>query len=453
MHDTASSLERQAPQTLPFFTSLLGQVLPPETAPDAPRKRGRPQQLSWSHLWFALILGLLQGMRSYQDLWRSFSLHPWGAFAPVSLTDDAIIKRLRQAGTAPLEAILTRLSAVLARLLNGIVACDLAPFASEILAIDETTWEAVQRHLPSLRSIPKGDPALLPGKLAARFNIRTQQWDLVQFRSNPLGNCLLEVCSLIQGVPAASLLLFDLGYFTYAWFDYLTQMHLWFVCRIRQNTCYQLAHTFYRHEGILDALVWLGSTGRNTPRTGSLLRLVRFWDGQHLRTYLTNQLDPHILPLPDIARLYARRWDIELAFLTLKEHLGLHHWWSANEVLRQQQALLVLIAAQLLQAIRLLIAHDAGCDPFEVSLPLLVRHLPHILRQRWHPVGWVLAHGRSLGFFRPSSRYLPRVPTIAPAQLRLPPPDLAYTRLACYLSYPDRPNRPPRRSAKARPPS
>jgi hypothetical protein len=55
------------------------------------------------------------------------------------------------------------------------------------------------------------------------------------------------------------LLLFDLGYFSFPWFDYLTQMPQWFVCRLREKTPYRLVHTYYRFEGILDALVWLGS--------------------------------------------------------------------------------------------------------------------------------------------------------------------------------------------------
>jgi hypothetical protein len=34
--------------------------------------------------------------------------------------------------------------------------------------------------------------------------------------------------------------------------------------------------------------------------------------GSSTHTYLTNVLDPTILPLHEIARLYARRWDIEM---------------------------------------------------------------------------------------------------------------------------------------------
>ncbi len=115
---------------------------------------------------------------------------------------------------------------------------------------------------------------------------------------------------------------------------------------------------------------------------------MRFWDGEQIRTYLTHQFDPSLLPLPDIARLYARSFDIELAFKTIKQFLGLHHWWSAIPVLRQHQAILVLIASQLLHAVRLLIAAEQGCDPFEVSLPLLSKAFPILVHDHQHPVVW-----------------------------------------------------------------
>ena len=67
-------------------------------------------------------------------------------------------------------------------------------------------------------------------------------------------------------------------------------------------------------------------------------------------------LNPTVLPIQEIARLYARRWDIELAFLTLKEHLGLHLWWSSKVSIILVQVWACLILAQLLQAVRLEIA-------------------------------------------------------------------------------------------------
>jgi hypothetical protein len=144
----------------------------------------------------------------------------------------------------------------------------------------------------------------------------------------------------------------------------------------------------------------------------------------------------------DIARLYARRWDIELAFLTIKDLFGLHHWWSSQRPLILQQIAVVLLLAQLVQALRLHIAEQAGCDPFDVSLPLLVEHLPHLLRARLNPVAWVLTFGKQQHILRPSSRYHVVAPCIPPEQLLPLPADLGLTRKARYVTYKPRPPRP-----------
>lgn len=444
MHHTAQPMAEQVQAHIPLFEAFVLDALPADPPRSTPGKRGAPQKVSWAHLWFRLIFCVMGGMRSYQDLRRDLAEQPLGPFPRLVLTDDALIKRFKQAGLAPLQELLARLSQRLGRLLSQLCPCALASFASAIVSFDETTWDAVQRRVSSLRQVPRGDPRLLPGKLAARFNIRTQLWDLVQFRDDPQGNCKLDVCSLLEGLEVGTLLLFDLGYFSFAFFDYLSEMGYWYISRLRDDTHYQIEHTFYRHDGTLDALVWLGSLGRNGSRTGRLVRLVRFWDGKALRLYLTNQTDPRLLPLPDVARLYARRWDIELAFLTLKEHLDLHHWWSAIPVLRKQQALVVLIVSQLLHATRLLIAAEQGLDPFEVSLPLLAKAMPRLLARRQHPVVWACRCGHKLGLFRPSSRLQPVVPDPPPTQYVSPPPELRFTRLASYREYRPQPQRAPR---------
>ncbi|GAC1394756.1 MAG: hypothetical protein NVS4B11_37210 [Ktedonobacteraceae bacterium] len=121
----------------------------------------------------------------------------------------------------------------------------------------------------------------------------------------------------------------------FVFFDALTDLKLWWVTRLRSNVTDTIAHTHYRHEGTLDALVWLG--GKRSSQAGHMVRLVRSWDGTHLHSYLSNVLDPRLLPLADVVRLYARRWDIELAFLTLKQYLGLKSLWSGKESLILQQ--------------------------------------------------------------------------------------------------------------------
>lgn len=455
MHDTPSKPSAELLHFRPRLEELVLQACReplPSTKPTSASRPGRPVVLDSLHLWMALLISVLSGMHTYQDLWRTVRSRRIGSFQPLALTDDAIIKRLRQAGVDPLLVLFHRISQRLATFLSSLpkaVPDELAPFASKIVALDETTWDAVRKHLTHLRQVPDGDPALLPGKLAARFDVRLQQWEWLQFRPSASANCKVQITSLLQALPIGSLLLFDLGYFSFPWFDYLTQMQYWFITRYREKTVYQIVHTFYRHEGILDALIWMGS---RSARTGHLLRLVRYCDGSDLRMYVTNVLDPRQLSLPDIARLYARRWDIELAFLTLKEHLNLHHWWSGHPILMQQQALVVLMVAQLLQAMRMHIAAEAGVDPFEVSLPLLARVLPQFLRQREDLVEWVLDYGKQTGFLRPSSRLVLHLPDIPIDALSFPDPPPKLTRLAHYVEYvptPKKSSRPKKTSRQA----
>src|SRR5215469_1152973 len=132
-------------------------------------------------------------------------------------------------------------------------------------------------------------------------------------------------------------------------FDTLTQRKLWWVSRYRENTSYCIAHEFSRHRAVLDALVWLG-TGQKQAR--HLVRLVRLSDGVGVRMYLTNVCGPQLLSLGEVAQLYARRWDIELAFRLLKEYLGMSHWWSSKQELILVQIWVVLILSHLVYALR-----------------------------------------------------------------------------------------------------
>lgn len=448
MNDTVSALalpsisrdelQTQMSRALMAVPEPSERTLVPMRPPPSAR-RGRPCDLAADHLWLGLLWAVLEGLSGYRALSRYLATHAIGRFAPVDVTASAVLQRLQHAGCAPLQSLFTTLGAWLQSVLPA-PACALAPFASHILAVDETRLDAVVRRLPWQRQHRVGDPCLLAGKLAALFDIREQRWRRLQYVGQSLRNCKLEVLDLLAEVPWHSLLLFDLGYFSFPLFDYLTERGYYWISRYREKTCYRLVHVYYRHGVILDAVVWLGSA--HGPRAGRAVRLVRFGDGHALRMYLTNVLDPLQLPMGDIARLYARRWDIELAFLTLKELLGLHHWWSSQLGLILQQISVTLLLAQVLQALRLQIAEQAGCDPFDVSLPLLVEHLPHLLRARLHPVDWVLAHGRKQRFLRPSSRLQVVVPVIPAKQIQPLPPDLVLTRKANYRTYKPRPPRP-----------
>jgi Transposase DDE domain len=188
-------------------------------------------------------------------------------------------------------------------------------------------------------------------------------------------------------------------------------------------------HTFYQVGETFDGVVWLGA--HRADRAAHAVRLVQFRAGDVLHQYVTNVLDPLLLPPRDLACLYARRWDIELAFSLVKEHLHLHLLWASKPVVVLQQVWAVFTIAQVFQALRLEIAACAGVDPFEVSMALLVREFPDCITTATDPIAACIACGRQVGYMRPSTRTRISAPDL-PAQLQPLPPDLIRTRTPRY---------------------
>ena len=193
-----------------------------------------------------------------------------------------------------------------------------------------------------------------------------------------------------------------------------------------------MVHTSYDQDGTTDQLVWLGV--HRSDQAGEMARLVTFRIGSHLYTYLTNVLDPTVLPLHEIARLYARRWDIELAFKLLKRELKLHLLWSAQPAVLAQQVWATLVIAQVLLAMWVEIAGRAEVDVFEVSLALLVTYAPQLAADGQDPIQVFVARGKFARFIRPSRRTTNHAPIIPPEAILPAPPDLVTSRPARYAT-------------------
>jgi hypothetical protein len=300
----------------------------------------------------------------------------------------------------------------------------IASFASEVVAIDATTLDKVYRHLPALREVPNGEDQLLPGKLAAVYDIRRQQWRYIEYVENPHANDKSYCRGLLDHIQREALIVMDLGFFSFEWFDQMTSEGYFWISRLRQKTTYEVIHTFYQNGETFDGLVWLGSFRADRARYA--VRLVTFRVGESHYRYITNVDHPTLLSLHDIAVLYARRWDIELAFKLIKRELGLHMFWSGKLVVVLQQVWAVLLISQILLALQLEIAGRAGVDPFDVSITLVIEYLPG-----WNDVDFIklaVEQGREAGFIRPSRRIRIKTPPVDLSAYSPPPPDLILTR-------------------------
>jgi hypothetical protein len=413
-----------------FLCEVVAGLEPAEA--ERARGRGRPRVLPALALWGGLLVCVLRGFSSQLALWRLLSLGGLWFYPRFAVTDQAVYKRLEAAGDGTPRALFERVSAVLAERLAPYADDSLAPFAADVLACDDSTLDQVARTLPALRGVPPGDDRLLPGKLSCAFDLRRQQFRRVLHRDDPHRNEKRGARDLLPGLAKGTLLLADLGFFGFKWFDDLTDLGHWWVSRLRAGTSYVVIHTLYRDARTFDGLVWLGK--HRADRAAHAVRLVRFTVGGTTFSYITNVLDPWVLPIREVARLYARRWDIELAFKLVKRELGLYLLWSAKDAVILQQVWAVLTIAQILQALRLEIAGRAGADLFEVSLPLLVQYAPRYAYEGRDPVAIFVDHGRELGFIRPSRRTAIVAPDIPADHLALPPPDLVLTRTPRYAN-------------------
>jgi len=139
-----------------------------------PRRRGRPQQVSWTQLWSSLLLCALQGMHSFADWRRLLGLQSIGPFAPVWLTRNGLVKRLLQAGLNPLQELWEVVNARLAQTGSQAVPATLAAFAPDIVCLDETRLDTVGRYLKPLRGLSTNDDACTTLKLVGLFDLQTK---------------------------------------------------------------------------------------------------------------------------------------------------------------------------------------------------------------------------------------------------------------------------------------
>lgn len=390
--------------------------------------RGRPRVLPSLLLWGAMLLSVLEGQAGQRAIWRRIADLGLWTYRPLAISDQAVYARLEREGTAPLERFFAVVTTTLARRVQPWARTELAPFASGVYALDETTLDPLVRtmHDPATGTRPRS----MPGKLAGCFNLRTQLWERLIRIDEPTQNERVACRDLILGLERGSLLLFDLGYFAFRWFDELTQAGSWYISRWRARTSYEVVHTFWADGAAFDGLVWLGAY--RADRAAHLVRLVCIPHRGQVQRYLTNVLDPTVLSPHDITQLYARRWDIELAIKLVKTHLGLSLWWSRKDVVIEQQLWATLIIAQLLQAMRLEIAGHAGVDPYEVSMAMLVEQLPRYAERGWDPVATFVERGRRLGYIRPSRRTRIVVEGFDLARYAPRPPDVALSRTPRY---------------------
>lgn len=138
-------------------------------------------------------------------------------------------------------------------------------------------------------------------------------------------------------LPKESLLTFDRGYIDYEWFYELHQANIFFVTRTKSNMQYVPTETREIHEEnvLKDEVIEfvLEDAIESYPEA---LRLVTYWNEEKKKElkFLTNNFE---LSAQTIADIYKERWQIEIFFKWIKQHLKIKTFFgtSQNAVLSQ----------------------------------------------------------------------------------------------------------------------
>ena len=152
-----------------------------------------------------------------------------------------------------------------------------------------------------------------------------------------------------------TILILDRGYLDFAWFAHLTETGVHFVTRMKDNTAYTVIerHAVPTRGGVVadDWIVLASPSSATKYPPGRPLRRVEVVlpEGDHL-VFLTNHLG---LGPTTIARIYKDRWQIELFFKALKQHLRVKTFVGTSANALHIQIWTALIALLILKYLQL----------------------------------------------------------------------------------------------------
>jgi hypothetical protein len=246
----------------------------------------------------------------------------------IEVSAQAVSKRLR---TLPIELFAQIFEQVMETInvqpQNQAVPVNWQPVYQSFTAIwiaDGSTLEALRTKLKALKEQEK----TLAGKIMMVVEAFTHHPVTTWYTENSKANDKIWCDQLLERLPIGGLLIFDLGFFKFPWFDAFTAANKFFITRLREKTAYNVVRCLASNQFYRDEIINLGEY-RSNPCQHSV-RLVSVLWGTTWYYYLTNVLDPQILSAQQVCELYRRRWRVEDAFLLTKRLLGLAYIWVGD---------------------------------------------------------------------------------------------------------------------------
>jgi transposase len=137
---------------------------------------------------------------------------------------------------------------------------------------------------------------------------------------------------------AGAYYIFDRGYYDFGRFYAIDSAQAYFVTRAKSNWAFRRLYSRQvdKEIGVMCDQIVVQKSIRHRNEYPAKMRRVKYYDELTKRSYvfITNNFD---LPAKTIAELYKQRWQVELFFKWLKQHLAIETFWgrSANAVKTQ----------------------------------------------------------------------------------------------------------------------
>jgi len=234
-----------------------------------------------------------------------------------------------------------------------------------VLAADGSSLDALVRKVGLLRD---SETSPLAGKMMAVLDLCSWLPHDLWYNQDAKAHDQRFWPDILSAIPKGALLLFDLGFTNFAIYKQMTDFT--FVTRAKVNLSFRMCCVNRLTSNVCDLLGWIGS-----GETRQLVRLVKIRYQGVWRSYLTNELNPLLLPAEYIVALYLQRWRIEDAFNVVKRLLGLAYFWNGS----QQGIRLQIWATWILYAILVDLVDDVAealDRPFaDISIEMVYRSL------------------------------------------------------------------------------
>ncbi len=360
--------------------ALLNQVLQPATFSQVAyfHQLGLRERVLNLPVMLAFVLSLLwRHIGSVREAVRVLNQEGLLWTGPMPVSPQAVLQRLRTLPPALFAAVLEQILPQMHkrwhnrhRPLPESLAWARQHF-SAVLALDGSTLDALSKKIGLLQ---QSAGTVLAGRMAALLDVASLLPRKVWYEEDSKAHDQTFWEGALTQVTPGMLLLFDLGFVDYAQFDQMSRQGLFFVTRLKSNAVVKQTRVLLHGENVGDCLVTLGTGQKQCQETMRMVALR--YQGKWYR-YLTNVLDPTVLPTVYVVALYWQRWRIEEAYLIVKRLLGLAYFASGARNAIQTQLWATWILYAVLTDLSDAVA-EALQQPFAmISVEMVYRGLYH----------------------------------------------------------------------------